>query len=63
MVRSLLFHLLLNSDDSLARVASGFYLGPLTDSVSVLEVQLWGVTGVGVRIGRGSEVRIEVCVR
>ena len=62
IVRSLIFHVLINSDDGLAHIGTGFDLGPLVDSVSLLETQVWFVTGVGVRIGHGSEVRIEVCL-
>eukprot|EP00698_Gefionella_okellyi_P017762 TRINITY_DN5240_c0_g1_i4.p2 TRINITY_DN5240_c0_g1~~TRINITY_DN5240_c0_g1_i4.p2 ORF type:complete len:264 (+),score=64.77 TRINITY_DN5240_c0_g1_i4:1512-2303(+) len=40
-------------------MGSGINFGPLTDSVSVLECQMWLVTGTGVTIGKGSEVRIE----
>jgi len=60
-VRSVIFHMLIGAEDpGDVPVASGLDLGPLTDSVSILECQLWRVTGTGVKIGKGSEVRIEV---
>ena len=37
---------------------SGFDLSPLTDSVTIRDCQLWQISGVGVKVGRGSEVRI-----
>ena len=38
---------------------SGFDLGQLTDSVTIRETQMWGVTGVGITVGHGSQVIIK----
>eukprot|EP00698_Gefionella_okellyi_P017761 TRINITY_DN5240_c0_g1_i2.p1 TRINITY_DN5240_c0_g1~~TRINITY_DN5240_c0_g1_i2.p1 ORF type:complete len:241 (-),score=41.29 TRINITY_DN5240_c0_g1_i2:74-796(-) len=63
VVRSLIYHVMIGGEDGSppdTPMGSGINFGPLTDSVSVLECQMWLVTGTGVTIGKGSEVRIEV---
>jgi hypothetical protein len=39
-------------------IGGGFDLGAVTDTVALRDNLLWFVRGVGVRVGRGSEVRI-----
>ena len=39
-----------------AGIGSGLDLSPLTDSVTIRESQLWGISGTGIKIGKGSQV-------
>eukprot|EP00911_Craspedida_sp_UC1_P000056 UC1_evm1s46 len=47
------------SDGTTFAIGSGFDLGNVTDTVAVRNCLLWFGSGTGIRIGHGSEVRVE----
>ena len=59
LTRSLFDALLIVGDNPAHNPGSGLNLGTLTDSCTVREVQIWGVTGTGITIGTGSQVIIK----
>src|SRR5262249_45899393 len=64
-VKSMFDHVLINGAGAIPNstmtatfAGSGFDLGAVTDSVEVRECLLWFILGTGIKIGRGSEVRV-----
>ena len=58
VTRSLFDALYFESSTS-AGIGSGLDLSPLTDSVTIRDSQFWGISGTGIKIGKGSQVIIK----
>ena len=59
LTRSLIADVEIMSDGPAHTVGSGINMGVLTDSCTIRETQIWGISGTGITIGHGSQVIIK----